>query len=165
MVVATWVTASLAYWERKTGQLVDADDVEPGTWMFVEMGRAVTAAQYIDTLQWVQDYTRRMASWWAGGFDLLLTPTLGQPPPKLGELVPPRDNPAAGLEKALGFVPFTPPFNITGQPALSLPLHWNDNGLPIGVQFVGPYGGEDVLLRVAAQLEQAQPWAERRPPL
>jgi amidase len=164
-VVGTWVAASLAYWERKTGHVVGADDVEPGTWMFAEMGRAVTAAHYVETVQWVEAYTRRMASWWAGGFDLLVTPTLGQPPPKLGEYVPPRDDPAAGLQKALGFVPFTPPFNITGQPALSLPLHWNEGGLPIGVQFVSAYGTEDLLVRVAAQLEQAQPWAARRPPL
>ena len=70
-----------------------------------------------------------------------------------------------GLFRAAEVVPFTPPFNVTGQPAISMPLHWNAEGLPIGVQLVAPFGREDLLLRVAAQLEAAQPWADRRPPV
>src|SRR5262249_29214469 len=102
-------------------------------------------------------------SWWASGFDLLVTPTLGEPPPAIGTLVPPRNDPMGGMAKTLGLIPFTPPFNITGQPAMSLPLHWNAEGLPIGVQLVADAGREDVLIRVAAQLEQARPWTGRRP--
>jgi amidase len=71
---------------------------------------------------------------------------------------------AASL-RAAALVPFTPPFNVTGQPAISLPLHWNSDGLPIGSQLVAPYGKEDLLIQVAAQLEQAQPWAHRKPPV
>jgi amidase len=108
--------------------------------------------------------TRKVAEWFTD-FDLLLTPTLAEPPPLLGEFDSPPDNPLHGLFRAAALVPFTPPFNVTGQPAISLPLHWNDAGLPIGVQLVAPYGREDVLIRVAAQLEQAQPWADRRPPV
>ena len=106
-----------------------------------------------------------MAEWYETGFDLLLTPTLAQPPPLIGEFDSPADNPLHGLLRAAELVPFTPPFNVSGQPAISLPLHWNAQGLPIGVQLVAPYGREDVLLRVAAQLEEAAPWAQRRPPV
>jgi amidase len=99
------------------------------------------------------------------GFDLLLTPTIAEPPPTLGQFDSPADNPLAGLFRAAGLVPFTPPFNVTGQPGISLPLHWNSDGLPIGVQLVAPYGREDMLIQAAGQLEQAQPWADRRPPV
>jgi amidase len=105
-------------------------------------------------------YTRRIASWWEEGWDLLLTPTLGMPPPRLGELM----NPDGGAAKVEALVPYTTHFNVTGQPAISLPLHWNDEGLPIGVQLVAGFGREDVLFRVASQLEAAHPWADRRPP-
>ena len=77
----------------------------------------------------------------------------------------PPENPLAGFMRAAAFTPFTPPFNVTGQPAISLPLGWTADGLPIGVQLVAAYGREDLLIRVAAQLEQAQPWADRRPPV
>ena len=81
----------------------------------------------------------------------------------LGQFDSPVDNPLAGLFRAGALVPFTPQFNVTGQPAISLPLSWNSDGLPIGSQLVGRFGGEDLLIRVAAQLEQAHPWADRRP--
>ena len=113
----------------------------------------------------LQAIARQVAQWYEGGFDLLLTPTIAEPPPLIGEFDSPPDNPLHGLFRAAEVVPFTPPFNATGQPAISLPLHWNAQGLPIGVQLVAPYGREDVLLRVAAQLEEAAPWAQRRPPV
>ena len=97
-----------------------------------------------------------MASWWEGGFDLLLTPTLAEPPPPLGELRPARRTTrcCAGM-RAAQFAAFTLPFNVTGQPAISLPLHWTRRrACPIGVQLVAAYGREDLLLRVAAQLER-----------
>jgi amidase len=90
---------------------------------------------------------------------------LAEPPPAIGSFDSPPDNPLHGLFRAASLVPFTPPFNVSGQPALSLPLSWNAQGLPIGVQLVAPYGREDMLLQVAAQLEQALPWADRRPPV
>jgi amidase len=80
-------------------------------------------------------------------------------------LVPPPDNPLAGTERVFALIPFTPQFNITGQPAVSLPLYRNRDGLPIGIQLVAAYGREDLLIRVAAQLEQARPWRDRRPPI
>lgn len=163
MIVTSWVAATLDDWSRRTGHTIGPDEVEPETWAYANMGRAVTAAQYIQASLWLNVYSRRMASWWASGFDLLVTPTLGAPPPRIGELAGSPDDPLANMDRVLALIPFTPPFNITGQPAISLPLHWNAGGLPIGVQLVAAYGREDVLIRVAAQLEQAQPWSARHP--
>jgi amidase len=134
-------------------------------WAVAEMGWEVTASQSITTVADLHTWSRRVASWWAEGFDLLLTPTIPEPPPKLGELVPDPAAPLSGFMRSGFLASFTLSFNITGQPAISLPLHWNESGLPIGIQLVAAYGKEDLLIRVASQLEQAQPWAERRPPV
>lgn len=164
-VVSTWLVAGLDYWGAKLGTPVTAAGVEPSTWAVAEMGRTVSAAEYIAAVAELHAYTRRMASWWASGFDILVTPTIGEPPPKLGYLVAPPGDPLAGMAKSLGLIPYTPAFNITGQPAVSLPLHWNAAGLPIGVQLVAAYGRDDLLVGLSAQLEQAQPWKDRRPVL
>ncbi len=95
-------------------------------------------------------------------FDAVLTPTLAQPPALVGGLRD-DDDPAADFEAQKRFTPFTAPYNVTGQPAVSLPLHWTDDGLPIGVQLVGRYGDEATLLSLAAQLEAARPWRQRTP--
>ena len=153
------------YWAEKLGRPIGQDEVEPLTWTLVEAARAANAADFLDAHRKLQAISRRVAQWYEGGFDLLLTPTLAEPPPLLGEFDSPPENPLHGLLRAAALVPFTPPFNVSGQPAISLPLHWNEGGLPIGVQLVAPYGREDVLLRVAAQLEEAAPWAQRRPPV
>jgi amidase len=147
------------------GKAITANDVELWTWLFAERGRGVSAAQYLATAQWLQVWTRRVAQWWADGFDLLLTPTLAAPPPPLGTLVATPDHPDRGWERLLALLQFTPPYNITGQPGISLPLFWNAAGLPIGTQLVSQLGGEDLLIRVAAQLEQARPWKDRHPPV
>ena len=97
---------------------------------------------------------------------MLLTPTVAQPPLPIGALAPKEGEPAMQwLMNAAGWVPFTPIWNVTGQPAISLPLDQIADGLPIGVQLVGPPAGEELLLSLAAQLEAARPWAERRPEL
>ena len=94
--------------------------------------------------------------------DVLLTPTVAQPPLPIGGLAPKDGEPAfQWLLNAADWVPFTPVWNVTGQPAISLPLHHSDAGLPIGVQLVGPPAGEELLLSLAAQLEEARPWHER----
>jgi len=153
------------YWPDKLGRPIGEADVEPLTWALAEAGRSASASDFLDARQKLQDVSRRVAQWYEEGFDLLLTPTLAEPPPLLGEFDSPPDNPLHGLLRAAELVPFTPPFNVSGQPAISLPLHWNEHGLPIGVQLVAPYGREDVLLRLAAQLEEAAPWGDRRPPV
>lgn len=157
--------AELDDWEARTGRAIGPGDVEPATWEIAEMGRAVSAPQLLGSIEWLHGYTRRMATWWTG-YDLLLTPTLTAPPPPLGYLMPHAgEHPLAGGLRAGMLVPFTMPFNATGQPAISLPLHWSGDGLPVGVQLAAAYGREDILIRVAAQIEQAAPWADRRPPL
>jgi amidase len=84
---------------------------------------------------------------------------MAEVPPPIGELK------GAPVERIVRLVPYTSPFNVSGQPAIALPLYWNDDDLPLGVQLVGAYGREDLLLRVAAQVEAARPWAHRRPPV
>ncbi|HLX87901.1 MAG TPA: amidase family protein, partial [Acidimicrobiales bacterium] len=99
------------------------------------------------------------------GFDLLVTPTIPELPPTLGQFGSTPDNPLAGVIRSATVAAFTAPFNVTGQPAASLPMHWSNEGLPVGVQLVAASGREDLLLSVSAQLEQARPWAGRRPPV
>ena len=96
-------------------------------------------------------------------FDLLLTPTLGEVPPPLGSFDDSGPDPLDAIRRAGLTACFTALANVTGQPAISLPLAWSEEGLPIGIHLVGPYGGEDLLIRIAAQLEQAHPWADRVP--
>ena len=166
--VTTWAAGqawTVDYWTRKVGRAPEQDELEPMSWALTEFGRAVTGAALLTSREWLQAASRRMAAWWESGFDLLVTPTCGEAAPTLGQFVPEPDNPLAGLFRSTPFAQWTAPFNISGQPAISLPLHWSDQGLPVGVQLVAPYGREDLLIQVAAQLEAAQPWADRRPPV
>jgi len=164
-VWAGGVAWELDFWGRKTGTQVRQEDVEPLTWALAEMGRSYSAAQFLQALEWLQRGTRTFADWLAGGFDLLLSPTIAEPPPPLGEFEQPPDNPLQAIFRAATIVPFTPLFNANGRPAVSLPLSWNDQGLPIGVQLAADYGREDVLIRISSQLEQARPWKDRLPPV
>lgn len=147
------------------GRKITAEDVEPWTWFLAEQGFGLPATRYLAAIQGLQVLSRRLTQWWADGFDLLLVPTLASPPPRLGTLVVTRDGLAEGAQRLLEFSPFCAFFNISGQPAISLPLFWNSSNLPIGVQLVADFGREDLLIRVAAQLERARPWKDRRPPV
>lgn len=139
------------------------DELEPLTRMYLEMGRQVHGYQYLMAIAYLQQVTRGVAAFMSR-YDVLLTPTLGDVPLPLGELGPDADPNAASM-RAASYVPFTPLANITGQPAMSVPLYWTEGGLPVGAHFVGRAGEEATLLRLAAQLEAARPWAHRRPPL
>jgi amidase len=145
------------------GRPLVEDEVEPINWAQAQWAAKTDAVDYAKAVASVAEFRRAVHQWWSDGFDLLLTPTLGEPPVLVGEHDPLPDDPLAGMRRAARFVPFTPPFNATGQPAINVPLHWSSDGLPIGVQLVAAYGREDVLLRVASQLEAASPWAHRTP--
>ncbi len=165
--INVWAAANawmMLDWEERMGRTAGPDDLEPLSWALVEAGRAISADVYLRSVQALQRATRRVAEFQAD-HDLLLTPTLGEPPVPLGTFDSPADEPLTGLFRAATFVPFTPLFNVTGQPAISLPLAWNEQDLPIGIQFAAGLGHEELLLSLAGQLEQAAPWAHRIPPI
>jgi amidase len=165
-IFSTNVVADLHEIERRAGREVTQVDVEPLTWMYAELGRATLGVQYAEAVNEMHSWTRKMATWWADdGYDLLLTPSMAEPPPVLGDLVVhDADDLFRAAGRAVPFAAYTAPFNVTGQPAMSVPLYFSavDN-LPIGVQLVADHEREDLLLRVAGQLERARPWADRRP--
>jgi len=158
-------TASLDQFAILIGREITADDVEPLTWALAEIGRQRSAGQYLLDVALHQTVSRAIAAWHEGGFDLLLTPTMAEPPVPLGTYDQDGDDPLAAFNRAVPAGSFTAIFNATGQPAISLPLHWTEDGLPVGVQLVAPFGREDLLIRIAAQLEQAAPWADKTPPV
>jgi amidase len=139
------------------GRAIREDEVEVLTWSLGELGRLVTGPAYAEAWRWLHRASRRIAEYWTR-YDLWLTPTVTEPPPPLGTFASSAADPLAGIFRAGDFTPFTTPFNATGQPACSLPLYRNAAGLPIGVQLAGAYGREDLLLRISAQLEAAQPF-------
>jgi amidase len=153
--------AALDEWSTALGRDLGEADVEPATWSAISAGRALSGTDVVRALERMQALSREVCAWWRGpdrdGFDLLLTPATAEPGPELGAY-------KRGFKPGRGSA-FTRVFNATGQPALSLPLGWPDDGLPRGVQLVAAYGREDVLIRVGSQLEQAAPWRHRRPPL
>jgi amidase len=161
---AVTLAYNIRYWERKVGREVKPEEVEALTWSLTEMGRATSAPDYVDAQHAIGDLTRSVEAWFGSGYDLLLTPTIGEPPCPLGEFTTP-DEPFLGFMRAATFVPYTPLANMAGSPAISLPLSWNDQDLPIGSMLMAAYGREDLLLRVASQLETARPWSDRRPPV
>ena len=149
--------------ETQLGRPLTDDDVELVNRAQVHIARNVNGVDYALALAANVEFRRSIQQWWADGWDLFLTPTLAEPPPPIGTFANDPATPLAPMARAAAYVPFTPAFNSSGQPAISLPLHWTSAGLPVGVQLVAAYGREDTLLRVAAQLEVAAPWADRHP--
>jgi amidase len=161
-IIAADTEATMQTFEMLIGRPIAEDEIEPRNAAYRRAGQQLDAVSYLQSRAWFGMWARRMADWW-NDHDLLLTPTVGAPPPELGWFT------AAGPEAEGGriasFIPYTAQFNMTGQPAISLPLHWTPGGLPVGVQLVAAFGREDILIQVASQLEQAAPWSERHPPV
>lgn len=160
MLIAADTALELQQFESLLGRPIEDGELEPRNVGARAGGRAMTAVDYLQARAWISSWSRRMAEWWTS-YDVLVTPTLAAPPPPLGWFTG-EGSKREGARLA-SFIPFTAQFNMTGQPAISLPLHWTADGLPVGVQLVAAYGREDVLVRLAAQLENAAPWADKRP--
>ena len=154
-------------WSAGTGLTIKAlgatrDQVEPLTWALKEMNDQYSAADYVLAMQRLQSVSREVARFFQN-YDVLLTPTLAEPPLPLGAFDSPPDNPLHGFYRSIEFACFTPICNMTGQPGMSVPLFWNADNLPVGTHFIGRFGDEATLFRLAAQLEQARSWSNRRP--
>ena len=180
-LVSAETAAEIDLVSRSSPKKPRASDFEPGTWMLAQAGRVFRADELAVAVHDLRMTGRAVARFFEK-FDLLLTPTLAAPPPQIGALAPkPSElavlaalralpHPAAIrkvldtlADRAFEFAAFTPLANATGQPAMSVPLYWNEGGLPIGVHFMARYGDEATLFRLAAQLEGERPWGRRRP--
>lgn len=156
----------IAYWETELRKRLTQDQLEPQTWITYQAGLKRTGADYLGVLEDIQRFARKLAHWYGkGGYDLILSPTICIPPVKLGSFKLVQDDPMKWARMANIFGAFTYVYNLTGQPAMSVPLFWNQDNVPSGVQFAGRFGDEATLFRLAAQLEQARPWADRKPPI
>ena len=162
-IVETHTYATLDLIGFQLGRPITEDQVEPYTRYCAQRGSKVSSAAYLHAVDGLHLWSRRMATFWTD-YDLLLTPTLGEPPVALGDLAGAQPDPERTRARHYDFIPFTPAQNATGDPAISLPLYWNDDGLPIGVQLVALHGQEGLLLQVAKQLEDAAPWRDKVPP-
>ena len=161
-LVASGFAWAMADWGRRTERTPTAEAFEPFVWALAEKGRQLTAPAYLLALQDLQQEARSLARFF-GEYDVWLTPTLGEPPVPLGTFAFSQEDPFAMRRRIRIFDPFTYLSNTTGQPAMSVPLYWNADNLPIGSHFVGRFGEESTLFRLAGQLEAARPWADRRP--
>ena len=145
------------------GRPLTPEDVEPATWFSAERGRKTLATAILQTQTATQLFGRAMAEWWSDGWDLLITPATARPAPEIGELVSTPDNILQSFINSLPYGTFTLPFNLSGQPAISIPMGQTAEGLPVGAQLAAAYAREDVLLQVAAQIEDAAPWPHLAP--
>jgi amidase len=154
----------IEHYAKTSGRTPAREDFEGLTWGVYQFGKSITAAQY--QLCWVslQASSRKVARW-QQPYDAWITPVLARPPLEIGAVDVDETDIMRGFAPILGYAPFTGGQNVTGQPAISLPLAWSKAGLPIGVQFVGRFGEEHLLLQLAAQIERTEPWSRKRPPI
>lgn len=160
MIIRTKVAESLVAMAGDRPMDSCRDEVEAATWMIYEAGKATSGIQYASAVETIHRIGRQMGVFMRD-FDVILSPTLAEPPIRLGILNTETLDGMALFQRMREFSPFCNLFNATGQPAMSVPLYWNDANLPIGVQFSAAYGEEQLLLRLAAQLESARPWWQR----
>jgi amidase len=154
----------IAYWERKLERKIGEEELEPLNWQDYRDGLQISGRDYMVTLEFVQLFSRQMAHWYEeGGYDLLLNPTMRIPPSPYGTFAATKDEPQKLIAVARSFSALSRIQNLTGQPAMSVPLFWSEDEIPIGVQFAARFGDEATLFRLAAQLEQARPWSNRLP--
>jgi amidase len=156
--------AGYAELAEQLGREAAADELEPLTWAGIRRGRKLGGEEVMRAWRTLRILTRQIVAAF-DGFDVFLTPVLGTVPPKIGTIDPVALEPREVSKRQARAFPFTPPFNVSGQPAISLPLAWSAEGLPIGMQLAGRFADEATLFRLAAQLEQAHPWIDRKPPV
>ena len=163
-LIAVCVCWMIDDWARRTARTPEPGHFTPFVWALQERGRTLSASDYLLAVQDIQAEVRAYTRFF-GEHDLWLTPTLAQPPVELGTLVYTSGDPFELRRRMTRFSPYAFIANASGQPAISLPLHWTASGLPVGLQFTARLGEEPALLRLASQLEEARPWAGRVPPL
>jgi amidase len=155
----------IGYWIRHRGREPGPDELEPLTRAYWKAGQRVSAADYLLAVEDLQAFSRTVAAFLTT-FDAWLTPTMSEPPARIGEITSTQQQPLRAAERGARTVAYPLVVaNITGNPAMSIPLWWNADGLPIGVHVLGRYGDETTLFRLAGQLEATRPWAHRRPPI
>jgi amidase len=165
VVFSSLIALSIGYSAHVAGKaLPEQDDMEPMSWAIFSMIRKLGTLEQQTAAIRLQAYARALVAW-LESYDALLTPALAERPLPLGTLDTAAENPMETFTRSGLFTPYTPVFNATGQPGISLPLYEGEDGLPLGVQIVGLPAGEERLLALATQLEAAQPWADRRPPV
>ncbi|MEE8580609.1 MAG: amidase [Myxococcota bacterium] len=158
--------SAAAHEERvlRVGREAEPHELEPLSWAGIRAGQKLTGTQTMLAWRTLRAMKREILALFEE-FDVFLTPVMGTPPPRIGHIdpvgLPPRE---VNKRQGVAF-PFTPPFNFTGQPAMSVPLAWSRDGLPLGMHFAGRYADEATLFRLAAQLEEARPWNDRKPEL
>jgi len=163
MLWSTNMGTAIRRFSQALGREMTPNDIEAMNWAQAEFAKVVNGVDFSLAQASSIQFRRAIQSWWAQGWDLLLTPTLSAPPLPVGSMPNNPERPMTPLMTAGSWVSFTSQFNISGQPAISLPLHRTAEGLPVGMQLAAAYGREDVLIRVASQLEQAAPWAHLTP--
>jgi amidase len=160
--LTAWI---VSYWTRRRGREPRPDELEPLTWAYWQAGRRVSAADYLTAVETIQRFARMVAAFLTT-YDCFLTPTMSTPPAPIGWITSTAEDPYRALRRGGQTVAYAAVVaNLTGNPAMSVPMTWTADGLPMGIHALGRFGGEAVLIRLASQIEAARPWADRIPPV